>query len=196
MPRLAQVVARPALTLWLTAALIGSSASGARAQGFVSPLIGYDYGGDSGCRTFRGCEEKQLNIGIALGKYGGAVGFEQEFAYANHFFGEVEGQSSSVLTIMSNLLIAPKIGPTRPYGLIGMGFVKAHADLTPGSLLSFSNKGLGWDYGGGLAIFFGRHFGIRGDIRHFYAFEKILFLSVGETNLDFGRASAALVFAF
>jgi hypothetical protein len=47
-------------------------------------------------------------------------------------------------------------------------------------------------------IFFGDRLGIRGDIRHFHAFQDldILGVTVGDTKLDFGRASGALVFRF
>ena len=46
------------------------------AQGFVSPLIGYDFGGDSGCPEITGCEDKKLNVGVGLGTLGAVFGFE------------------------------------------------------------------------------------------------------------------------
>ena len=81
----------------------------ARAQGFISPLIGYDFGGDSGCPELRNCEDKHLNIGVALGVLGPILGFEAEVADARNFFGEVSGQSSSVVTVMGNLMIVPRL---------------------------------------------------------------------------------------
>ena len=177
------------------AVLVVLAATDARAQAFFSPFIGYDFGGDSGCQTLRGCEEKKLNYGASIGKLGKAGGFEQEFAYAKNFFGTVDGQDSSVLTIMSNVMIAPKIGPVRPYVLFGVGLMKTNVNLTPAAVLSFTNNNFAWDAGGGLMIFFGEHFGIRGDVRYFHSFQDLHIASfaIDNTKLDFGRASAALV---
>ena len=179
----------------LAAALTVLAATDVRAQAFFSPFIGYDFGGDSGCQTLTGCEEKKLNFGVAFGTLGSAAGFEQEFAYAKNFFGSATGQSSSVLTLMSNVMIAPKIGPVRPYGLFGVGLMKSQVDLTPSAVLSFSNNNFAWDLGAGLMVFFGEHFGIRGDVRHFHSFQdlKVPGSSLDSTKLDFGRASAAMV---
>jgi len=178
----------------LAVALTVLTATDVRAQAFFSPFIGYDFGGDSGCLTLTGCEEKKLNFGVALGKLGSAAGFEEEFAYAKNFFGSATGQSSSVLTIMSNVMIAPKIGPVRPYGLFGVGLMKSHVDLTPSTVLSFSNNNFAWDLGAGIMIFFGEHVGIRGDVRHFHSFQNVNLPGLAVDNkLDFGRASAALV---
>jgi opacity protein-like surface antigen len=179
----------------MAAAISVLAATEVRAQGFFSPFIGYDFGGDSGCQTLRGCEEKKLNAGIAFGSLGTATGFEQEFAYAKNFFGSVPGQGSSVLTLMSNIMIAPKIGPVRPYGLFGVGLMKSRVELTAGDVLSFSNNNFAWDLGAGLMVFFGEHFGVRGDIRHFHSFTdlKVPGSALDATKLDFGRASAAIV---
>src|SRR5687767_13000640 len=59
----------------------------AAAQGFVSPLIGYDFGGDSGCPEITGCEDKKLNVGVGLGTFGPILGFELDISYARDFFG-------------------------------------------------------------------------------------------------------------
>ena len=177
-------------------ALIAGAASDAAAQGFVSPLIGYDYGGDSGCRTRTECEDKSLNFGIAFGKLG-VIGFEQEIAYARDFFGDVPGESSGVLTVMSNLLVAPTIGFVTPYGLFGIGLMKAHADFQPTTLLSLSNNSAAWDIGAGVIVWAGP-VGVRGDIRHFHSFRSITLpgLSLEDAKLDYSRASGALVFRF
>jgi len=59
----------------------------AHAQGFVSPLIGYDFGGDSGCPEVTACEDKNLNIGVSVGSLGDVLGSELDVAYARNFFG-------------------------------------------------------------------------------------------------------------
>ena len=182
----------------LAAAVMLVVASDARAQGFISPFIGFDYGGDSGCADRANCEDKTSNIGVAFGRLGG-VGFEAELGYARNFFGETPGSSSNVLTFMSNFLIAPKIGPARPYVTFGLGVIKSRVEFSTGSLLDISNTNVGWDFGGGLMIFFGDHLGIRGELRRFRTFGDSGLLAVipgsGE-KLQFSRAAAGLVLAF
>ena len=90
--------------------LVLTTATPSHAQGFISPLIGYDFGGNSGCPEITNCEDKRTNIGVALGSMGTILGFEEEFADAKNFFGSVPSQSSSVITIMSNIMIVPAIG--------------------------------------------------------------------------------------
>ncbi len=48
----------------------------ANAQGFVNPLIGYDFGGDTTCPNVDDCEEKKLNAGVSIGKMGRVLGIE------------------------------------------------------------------------------------------------------------------------
>lgn len=170
----------------------------AHAQGFVSPLIGFDFGGDSGCPEITGCEDKNLNVGVSVGGLGSVLGTELEFAYAKDFFGDIPGVSSSVLTLMGNVMLAPRFGPAQPYGLIGLGLIKTNVEFSAASLLKSDNNHLGWNIGGGLIVFLGRHVGVRGDIRYFHAFQdlEILGISVGETKVDFGRAAAGLVVRF
>jgi opacity protein-like surface antigen len=170
------------------------SAAPARAQGFISPLIGYNFGGDAACPNITGCSDKRLNAGVALGVTGNIFGFEEEFAYAKDFFGTAPGLSSSVLTAMSSVMIVPNIGPIRPYGLAGLGLIKTHVELSPSSILTSDNNNFGWDIGGGVIIKFAPHVGVRGDIRYFHAFQdlNIGFVTVQDHKLDFGRAAAAL----
>jgi opacity protein-like surface antigen len=173
-------------------------AGNARAQGFISPIIGYDFGGDTGCPNLTGCKDKKLNAGVAFGSMGSFLGFEEELAYAKDFFGNAPGLSSSVLTAMSNVMVVPSIGPVRPYALVGLGLIKTHAELTPSSVLTTTNNNLGWDAGGGVILFFGGHLGIRGDIRYFHALQKlsVLGFTVTSAKLDFARAGAGLVLKF
>ena len=170
----------------------------ARAQGFVSPLIGYDFGGDSGCPDISGCTDKKLNAGVTLGTMGNIFGFEEEFALAKDFFGSNPDFSSSVLTLMTNVMLVPKVGPIRPFGLAGLGLIKTHVEFKPSSLLKGDNNHFGWDIGGGVMVLASRHVGIRADIRHFHSFQdlNILAFTVRNPKLDFGRASAALMLTF
>jgi opacity protein-like surface antigen len=180
-------------------AVVVASAAPAHAQGFISPFIGYDFGGDSGCANATGCTDKKLNWGVSFGALGPALGFEEEFAYARNFFGDIPGQSSSVLTLMSNLMVAPAIGPVRPYAVGGIGLMKTNVDFnSSSSLLNASNNNAAWDLGAGVMGYFGDHVGIRGEIRHFRSFSDfdILGVTVNNTKLRYNRASAGVVFKF
>jgi opacity protein-like surface antigen len=99
---------------------------------------------------------------------------------------------------MSNVMVAPKIGPVRPYFLVGAGLIKTHVDLTTSALLSTDNNNFGWDIGGGVMITIAPHVGVRGDIRYFHSFQDLgaVGFSLGNSKLDFGRAAAALNFTF
>ena len=181
--------------------LIGTMAfpAAARAEGFISPLIGFNFAGDANCPTVQGCEDKRLNYGVSLGAAGSVFGFEEEFAYARDFFGTAPNLKSSVFTLMSNVMLAPKIGPVRPYVLAGAGFIKTHVDFTSTSLLTTDNNNFGWDIGGGVMVTVAPHVGIRGDLRYFHTFQDLGFMgfSLGaNSKLDYGRAAAAVNFTF
>lgn len=182
----------------LALVFLAGAAPDLRAQSFISPFIGFNFGGDSGCPTVSDCDDKRLNAGVAIGRLGSVLGFETEFGYAKNFFGDAPAFESSVLTVMGNLMIVPDLGPVRPYALAGIGIMKTRVEFTPDSLLTSGNTDLGWDLGGGVFVFFGNHVGVRGDIRYFHSFEdlEILGLPLSDTKLDFGRASGALVLKF
>jgi opacity protein-like surface antigen len=167
------------------------------AQGFISPFIGYDFSGDSGCPAITGCEDKHVDWGVSIGSLGAVLGGEFDFAYYPDFFGETPGVSSSVLTAMGNLLVGPRLGPAQPYGLVGVGLIKIRTELVAASLVESANSHFGWDIGGGMMVG-GRRFGVRGDIRYFHAFQdlEVLGVSIADEKVDFGRASAGVVFKF
>jgi len=141
-----------------------------------------------------------MNFGVAIGSMGAVLGFEEELADAKNFFGSVGTQSSSVITLMSNIMIVPRLGPVHPYVLGGLGLMKTHVEFTRADVLSLSNNSLAWDLGGGVTVLFSQHVGIRGDIRHFHSTESFAIPFLGTTPTDekltFGRAAAALVLAF
>jgi opacity protein-like surface antigen len=190
------------MRLTLVASLLvvftAAASPAARAQGFISPFIGYNFGGDTGCPSPTNCEDKRLNAGASIGARGGLLGIEEEFGYAKNFFGTAPDRSSSVLTLMTNLMIVPKIGPVAPYVLAGVGLLKTHVDFSASSLLTTDNNNVGWDVGGGLMVFASGHVGVRGDLRYFHAFQNLTVLgfTLSDPKLDFGRASAALVLTF
>jgi opacity protein-like surface antigen len=182
----------------LAALFLVSATSRASAQAYISPFIGYNFGGDSGCPEISNCEDKKRNLGVSFGSIGSVLGSELEFSYIDNFFGETPGISTSVLTFMGNFMLAPKFGVVQPYGVIGLGLIKTHAEVTVGGLLDSNNNHFGWDIGGGVIGYFGDHFGVRGDLRYFHAFQdlEILGLPIADEKLDFGRLSGGVVFKF
>ena len=199
-----RILSRSVIVLSLVAFGLMSSASDARAQGFISGLVGYNFGGDAGCPTATNCQDKRTNWGGSIGTLG-IIGFEEELAYAKNFFGEplagTTSANNSVLTLMSNLMIAPGIGPVNPYVTGGLGLMRAHTDFTPSQIVTNPSQNMfAWDVGGGLIVSFG-HVGVRGDIRHFHSFQdsklpSFFGLSTAGTKLDFGRISGAIVLKF
>ncbi len=171
------------------------------AQAFVNPFVGYNFSGDAGCPEITGCEDKNLNWGVSLGAVGGIVGAELEFGYTDSFFGETSQTTTSVTTIMGNFLLAPRFGPIQPYGVAGLGLIRSKVEVTEGTSVDESENDFGYDVGGGLMIFFGRHVGVRADVRYFRSFSVLnLFPSdldfLRENKLDFGRFSGGVIFKF
>jgi opacity protein-like surface antigen len=183
-------IAAMALTAWI------APPSSASAQEYISPFIGSDFGGDSGCPELANCEDRKLNWGVSVGRLGSVLGTDLEFAYAKNFFGEIPGVESSVLTLMGNFMVAPRFGPAQPYWLIGLGLMKTNVDSSTSSLLDSGKNHFAWDTGGGLIVFFSRHVGVRGEIRYFHAFQDLEILGIGlsNTKLNYGRAAAGIVF--
>ena len=182
----------------LAAVLVCGAARAASAESYISPFLGYNFGGDAGCPAISNCENKSLNWGVSFGSIGSVFGSEAEISYAPNFFGETPGTSSNVFTFMGNFMLAPKFGVFQPYGVIGLGLIKTHTEVTLGGLLEADNNKFGWDIGGGAIGYFGRHVGIRGDIRYFHAFQdlEILGIPIADAKLDFGRASGGVLFRF
>jgi hypothetical protein len=187
---------RSVLRVAFIAMLLCALPSLAHAQGYISPFLGVNFGGDAGCQTLSNCDDKSYNLGVALGTSNVLFGFEEEIAYSKDFFGDDPVQSTSVLTAMSNFVVGPHIGFVHPYGVIGLGIIKTRIELTLDDIVN-SDTSLGWNIGGGLEIS-GRHIGIRGDVRYFHGFQDLdlVFVPVHDLKLDFGRAAAGLVLRF
>ena len=61
----------------------------ARADGFISPFLGFNFGGDSAnCESLTNCEDKRPSGASSLGTTDGIFGFEEDIAYAPDFFGK------------------------------------------------------------------------------------------------------------
>jgi hypothetical protein len=184
----------------LSVLLFGVAALPAWADGFVTPFVGYNFGGDSKCPTInvQGCEDRHSNFGVSFGKMGAVFGFEEDIAFAKDFFGTVPGVDSSVFTAMSNLLVGVGAGPIQPYFVVGLGVIRPHTSLTLANS-DFDKYAIGYDIGGGLNGFFSKHVGVRGDLRLMHTAQDVPILNSVTTpfavnqKLDFWRASLGLV---
>jgi opacity protein-like surface antigen len=178
-------------------ALITVAAVPAQAQGFISPFLGFNFGGDqaANCESLTNCEEKRLDWGVAFGSTSGVLGFEEEIAYSKDFFGKTGTGSNSVLTVMSNVMLIVPAGPIRPYGLIGLGLIRPHNEFNANGL-DLSDNALGYDIGGGVNIFLTPNVGIRGDVRHLHTLQDVTLGVLSDEKLDFWRGSAGLTFKF
>ena len=191
---------RRSLLLVLTLLVSLVIARPAAAQGFIAPLFGYNFGGDVGCRSATDCQEKNWNLGVSLGFLGSVVGFETEFTYEDAFAGETAGESSEVLTLMGNFMLAPKIKFVQPYGLAGIGLIKTTIEGRIDGTDDSENQ-IGWTVGGGILVFVHRHVGLKFDVRHYHAFEALELLGIdldleSDNKIDFGRAAFGVHFAF
>jgi opacity protein-like surface antigen len=172
----------------------------ARAQGYFTPNIGYDFSGDAGnCPSlFNDCAEKKLSYGVVFGKLsGGIIGFEEDVSFAPDFFGQSKSfASNSVLSLMSNLIVAIPAGAARPYLSAGVGVLRTSVDLTAGGGgANFSDTSFGYDIGAGLMVLLPHHVGLRADIRRFQSASdiSIVGISLSDRKLSFMRASIGLV---
>ena len=190
---------RQRIALGTFAALFVLGTAGkAGADGYISPFLGYNFGGNSGCPAVANCENKTRNLGVSFGSLGPVVGGEFEFNFIDNFLGETPGASSNVFTMMGNVMFAPKVGAVQPYVVTGFGLMKTSVEFTTAGLLDVGNNNFAWDIGGGVIGFFGSHFGVRGDLRYFHSFQSISILSLGlnEQKLDYGRVTGGVVFKF
>src|SRR6187401_2998690 len=93
-------------TLTLAVVILAGAAAPVRADGFITPFYGFNFGGDSAsnCQAFARCDEKKKNFGVSLGTMGPVFGFEEDLSFAKDFYGSAPGVDNSIFTLMSNLL--------------------------------------------------------------------------------------------
>ncbi|MDP3720093.1 MAG: outer membrane beta-barrel protein [Acidobacteriota bacterium] len=182
----------------LAVVLIVATTAPARAQGYLSPMLGLNFGGVSGCPGLRDCTNDQKNVSIAGGKFATIFGIEAELASSPTFFGEATGLSSSVLTGMGNVMLGPRAGPVRPYVLAGAGIMQAHFELSTPSVLTTHDTVLGYAIGGGVFALLGDRFGVRGDLRYFHSFREVIIqgVTLRSNKLNYSRIGGGLVIQF
>ena len=174
----------------------------ARADTLLIPFWGVNFGGDSGKDFSNAVDAKRFNYGVSFAFMGaGIFGLEGDFAYSPDFFGKSDLGGSSVFTGTGNLVLGVPFGGQqgfgiRPYGVVGLGVMKASADFE-----DVDENSLTWDFGGGVMLFFGSRFGMRFDFRYFRTFDDVEIFGVEVVEdqpgkLDFTRSSIGFVFRF
>jgi opacity protein-like surface antigen len=194
-----QIIVRRRRLAAATALLTLVTARGAQAQGFISPSLGYNFGGSAGCLTATDCRDRNWNWGGSLGTLGSVVGFEAELTYEGEFTGDSPNQASSVTTLMGNFMLAPRISIVQPFGVIGIGVIKTKLeDRIVGS--SNSENDIGWTLGGGLIVYVQKHVGLKGDVRYYRSFSALDVLGFefgsDRNRINFGRAGFGVVLKF
>jgi hypothetical protein len=170
------------------------AASPASAQAFISPYIGTNFDGDAACPAAAVTCPRNQTIGLAFGNLNPLIGFEEDLSYARNLFKDGRAENSSVLSIMSNVIIGPRVGVVRPYAAGGFGLLRTQTRFSPSSLIELSNTDIGWNIGGGVMVAH-NHFGIRADLRVFHGFSDldVLGFPVSDLKLDYGRAVVGIV---
>ena len=185
------------------------SAVPAHADGFISPTVGVNFGGDAG-GTLRSAasgaanQGGKINFGAAFGWMGkGVIGIEEDVSYSPNFFGDGGNISKSrVVTAMTNLIIGAPIGGQhgggiRPYASGGVGLMNRDIKTITG-LGNFSKNDFGFDLGAGVMGYFSNNVGVRFDYRYFRTFESTETNTIGlqPGNFTFSRASLGVLFRF
>jgi hypothetical protein len=191
-------------TLAACAAAVLLTAPPAHADGFLSPNVGVNFGGDAGQQLADALNDSsQITYGLAAGWMGGGiVGVEEDFGYSPNFFGKGGDISSTrVVTLMTNVIIGVPVGGqrgggVRPYVTGGIGVISQRIEGVT-DLLNFDESDIGYDLGGGVMGFFSDHAGIRADVRYFRNFR-----STGDAfdieagTFNFGRATVGFLLRF
>ena len=189
----------------MAAVLSGFFAGTARADGLIIPFIGVNFGGDSGAEFGDSVDASRFNWGASFAWMGaGVFGFEGDFGYSPDFFGKTDLGGSKVVTAFGNVMLGVPFGGQkgfgiRPYGVVGIGAIYADGEAFETAGQDLNENKIGWDFGGGVMMFFTSHVGIRGDIRYFRTFEAVDFLDLeietgnGPGDLDFTRGSFGFV---
>jgi len=195
--------ARKCRTLIMAAVLSGFFAGTARADGLIIPFIGVNFGGDSGAEFGDSVDASRFNWGASFAWMGaGVFGFEGDFGYSPDFFGKTDLGGSKVVTAFGNVMLGVPFGGQkgfgiRPYGVAGIGVIYADGEAFETAGQDLNENKVGWDFGGGVMMFFTSHVGVRGDIRYFRTFEALDILGIelenGPGDLDFTRGSFGFV---
>ena len=168
----------------------------ARADGYVNPWAGVNFGDGNDVSNGRGA------FGVSAGVMGaGIAGGEVNFGYSPSYFGtDNEFGTNTVIDLMGNVIVGLPIGGQhgagfRPYVTGGLGLIRTQIDggeLFPLSSSSHSNN-LGFNAGAGAMGYFNDHVGLRGDLRYLRTLTGDVINNLDLGGFHFWRLSAGLV---
>jgi Outer membrane protein beta-barrel domain len=148
----------------LVAAAVLTVPAVASADGFLSPYIGVNFGGDT--------TENTTVYGGALGFVGQKAGFEIDFGYTPEFFAdETLGVDGKLVTVMGNVILGGRRGGFSPYFAFGGGLIRTNISVVDDVLdLEAAKNSFGGNVGAGFFAG-GRSLTLRADVRYFRAFD-------------------------
>ena len=182
-------------SLLLTTAIAVVLAPGpVRAEGFVSPWTGANFGHSP--------SDGRAAFGVSAGYMGaGIIGGEFDFGYSPSFFGDSAAfGNNNVMSLMGNIIIGVPVGGTsgagvRPYFTTGVGLIRTDVDgILEGA--GIDNNDFGFNAGAGVMGYFNDHVGLKGEVRYFRNVKDNS--SPNDFNIDFGgfhywRAAVGIV---
>ena len=183
------------LVLMLVATAVCSVAvprPAAAQDSFVNFLVG-----NTTTSTDSGGEGPRAVYGIAFGSLVPKAGAEIEFVYLPQLFDTGAVSTSRAFSVMGDVFVGPTIGPVRVYGAVGVGDL--YVSLSSPAA-DFSSHYLTVNAGAGVAVFFGAHLGVRGDLRYFHptgvVADDLARVGVDPEQLKFWRPTVGLTLKF
>lgn len=174
---------------FLAAAAVLAVPAVASADGFVSPYIGVNFGGNTTKNT--------TVYGGALGFVGQKAGFEVDFGYTPEFFADdIFGVDGKLLTVMGNVILGGKRSGFSPYVAFGGGFIRTDISVVDDVAdLEVAKNNFGGNVGGGFFAG-GKSVTVRADVRYFRAFSfddgLDLDLDIIDDTLGFWRGTVGV----
>jgi hypothetical protein len=178
------------------------AAPAARADWFLTPFIGGNFGGDTNTNS------RKAPFGVSFGYMGGGIiGVETQMTYTPSFFGNKDLiGDNNVFSLMGNLIVGAPVGSwahqIRPYVSGGVGLLRARVGGNANDLFNVTENDFGLNVGGGAMGFFSPHVGLRGDVRYFRslngdrAFLDPINLTVNTGRFNFWQATGGIAFKF
>jgi opacity protein-like surface antigen len=181
-------------------------ATDARADGFVSPFLAVNFGGEAGGTFNDNVDDRsRATIGGNLGfMSGGVLGLELDVAHTKNFYGKGNAiGDNSLLTVMPVVIFGVPVGGQRgpglrPYATAGVGMMRRA--LSIGGSDVFDGSDLAYTLGFGVMGYFSDHVGMRADYKYFRNFEvdqtSLTHIDFQRGTFDFSRAGVGLLFRF
>ena len=118
----------------------------------------------------------------------GVIGVEADISYSPDFYGKSDVGGSSNLSFMGNMILGVPFGGqqgfgVRPYAIGGIGMIRSEVNAF-GEPFKVEENQFGWDFGGGVMMFFGNRVGLRGEVRYFRTFDDFEFLGIELGGFD------------